>query len=195
MNNQQFLKAVALDTAKGKMKLTSSQNLPSSERRARPVLKKAIQGWAMFGGLVLLAVVLINFFSAIGSAILQPIPGDLELTEMGVAIAAFAFLPFCQLTAANVSADIFTARASPKVIAMLRIVADLVAMVFALILLWRMSYGMLDQFTYGYTTSILRLPHWIAFVPILVSLALLVLAALMSFLKHLSAFRMFASND
>ena len=40
-----------------------------------------------------------------------------------------------------------------------------------------MWLGMLDQKAYGYTTAILQFPHWIAFIPILVSLLLLALAA------------------
>ncbi len=55
---------------------------------------------------------------------------------------------------------------------------SLVALGFALLLLWRMYYGMLDQRDYGYTTAILQVPIWCAFVPILISLALLALAAL-----------------
>jgi len=142
-----------------------------------------VQFWALFGGAVLIGVVLVNFISAIGSAVLQPIPGDLELTEMGVAIAVFAFLPYCQMTAANVSADIFTSRASPKMVAAWRAVADVVALLFSTILLWRMSLGMLDQYVYGYTTSILRLPHWFAYVPILLSLLLLASSSLVSLTK------------
>ena len=54
-----------------------------------------------------------NAISVTGSAVFgRPFPGDFELTEMGVAVAAFSFLPYCQLTGANVTADIFTSGAS-----------------------------------------------------------------------------------
>lgn len=49
---------------------------------------------------------------------------------------------------------------------------------FALLLIWRMWFGMLDQKTYAYTTTILQVPHWWAFLPILASLALLAAASL-----------------
>lgn len=163
----------------------SSNNDIAQQQYNNGAVARLVHWWAMFGGVALLLVVAINFFSSIGSIFGQPIPGDLELTEMGVAIAAFAFLPFCQLHGANVTADIFTAKASPKLISALKVFASLVALVFALILLWRMSYGMLDQYQYGYTTSILRLPHWLAFVPILVSLALLAIASLMTMRESL----------
>ena len=159
--------------------------MDAAERR-RPgwigAAETVIHGWAIFGGFVLLAVVLVNVLSVLGSMFWKPFPGDFELTEMGVAIAAFSFLPFCQLTDANVTADIFTARASRRWISGFKLVAAVVAFLFALLLMWRMYAGMLDQREYGYTTAILQVPTWWAFFPILVSLALLALAALITLL-------------
>ncbi|MBO9421414.1 TRAP transporter small permease [Labrenzia sp. R4_2] len=143
--------------------------------------------WALLGGGVLLAVVAVNMMSIIGSMFGKPFPGDFELTEMGVAIAVFAFLPYCQLTGANVSADIFTAGASKRLIAFFTLLGSLVALGFASLLIWRMFHGMLDQKEYGYTTTILQIPHWMAFLPILVSLVLLALAALVTLLRDTSA--------
>lgn len=139
-----------------------------------------IEGWALFGGAVLVAVIAMNVGSVIGGAVWKPFPGDFELTQMGVAVAVFAFLPWCQLTRANVSADIFTMGASPVWVARLRLLASLAALLFAALLFWRMSAGMADQRAFGATTAIVQVPVWIAFVPILVSLALLALAALLT---------------
>ena len=137
----------------------------------------AITLWAILGGVVLLAVVLMNVGSVVGMAFGRPFPGDFEMTEVGIAVAAFAFLPYCQLTDANVTADIFTANARPRVIAALKLVAAIVALLFGAVLLWRMWLGMLDQQAYNYTTAILQFPLWLGFLPALVSLALLVVAA------------------
>ena len=139
-----------------------------------------IAGWALLGGLLLAAVVLVNVVSVIGGIVWEPFPGDFELTEVGVAVAAFSFLPYCQLTGANVTADIFTSRASPRWLGVFALLASLVALGFGLLLLWRMYFGLLDQKAYGYTTTILQFPHWIAFIPILLSLALLAVAALIT---------------
>lgn len=139
--------------------------------------------WALLGGVLLLLVVLMNVVSVVGAVVWRPFPGDFEMTEVGIAVAAFSFLPYCQLTDANVTADIFTARASARTVAFLKLVASVVAFFFALLLVWRMYYGMLDQRDYGYTTAILQFPTWIAFVPILISLALLAVAALITFLE------------
>ena len=109
------------------------------------------------------------------------------MTEVGICVAAFSFLPYCQLTGANVSADIFTARASARWVGIFRTAASAVALLFAALLLWRMYAGMLDQKEYGYTTAILQFPHWMAFVPVLLSLALLVLAAFITLRENLRA--------
>lgn len=149
----------------------------------------AITLWALLGGLVLAGIVVLNVLSVLGGMFGAPVPGDFELTEVGVAVAAFAFLPYCQLTGANISADIFTARLSLRGVAGLRLVAALVALLFAAILLWRMTLGMLDQRTYDYVTAIVQFPIWLAFLPILISLALLALAALVSVTEACDAVR------
>ena len=151
--------------------------------------KRVIHGWALLGGMLLLAVILMNVVSVIGGVVWKPFPGDFELTEVGVAVAAFSFLPHCQLTGANVTADIFTARASPRVIALFKVLASIIAFAFSLLLLWSMSQGMVDQREYGYTTAILQFPIWLAFLPILLSLLLLAIAAILSFLDTASSIR------
>lgn len=134
--------------------------------------------WALAGGLVLLALVAINVWSVAAGALFgTPFPGDFELVEMGTAIAVFAFLPYGQLRGANVTADIFTMRAPPRAVAVFRSTAALAAVACSLVLLWRMTAGLGDHLRYRETTTILEIPHWIAFVPILASLALLALAA------------------
>lgn len=153
---------------------------PAGTGPSGPV-RRIITGWALLGGLVLMAIVAINVVSVLGGALAgRPFPGDFELTEVGVAVAAFAFLPYCQMTGANVTADIFTSRAGPRWIAAFSLAASLVALGFSALLAWRMFFGMLDQKAYNYTTTILAFPHWLAFVPILVSLVLLAIAAAMS---------------
>jgi TRAP-type C4-dicarboxylate transport system permease small subunit len=150
-------------------------------RRGRSGLSRAaaavIDAWALLGGLTLLAVVAMNVASVVGGAVWVPFPGDFELTQIGVAVAAFAFLPYCELTGANVTADIFTAGAGRRVLAVFKLLASVVAFLFGLLLLWRMYGGLLDQKEYNYITAIVEFPIWVAFVPILISLALLATAA------------------
>jgi TRAP-type C4-dicarboxylate transport system permease small subunit len=144
------------------------------------LVSRLITGWALLGGALLLLVVVMQTYSVIGNQFGLPFPGDFEMTEIGVAVAAFSFLPYCQLTGANVTADIFTSRASPRWIAVFSLVAAIVAFMFSALLTWRMYDGMLSQKKWGYETAILQFPNWIAWLPILVSLGLLVLASLIT---------------
>lgn len=155
----------------------------SSDISARPagLAHEIITGWALVGGLVLTAVVLINAGSILSGAIFnKPFPGDFEMTEMGAAISVFCFLPYCQLTGANVSADIFTIRAGPRTVALMSLFSAVIAMLFAVLLLWRMSAGLMDYREYVEFTGILEIPIWWAFIPALISLVLLLWAALIT---------------
>ncbi len=155
----------------------------TAAKRTGPIglASRVIVGWALVGGLFLLGVVLINAYSIVASAVAnRPFPGDFELTEMGAAIAAFCFLPYCQLCGANVSADIFTMNASRRAVALMSIFAAVVATAFSALLLWRMSAGLIDYREYSEFTGILEIPIWWAFVPALVSLVLLLCASLIT---------------
>ncbi len=148
---------------------------------AAAMIRKIIELWALAGGLLLIAVVLVNATSLAGNIFLnQPVPGDFEIVEVGVAVAVFSFLPYCQITDANVTADIFTAWARPRIINLLRVLASTVALGFAALLLWRMWLGLIDYRIYREVTTIYQFPIWVAFVPILVSLFLLTLACLLT---------------
>ena len=156
---------------------------PEPENVARPkgLAHTIITGWALVGGLVLLAVVLINAWSILsGTLFNKPFPGDFELTEMGTAIAIFCFLPYCQFTGVNVSDDIFTMNAGRRSVAVMSLIAAIVAVLFAGLLLWRMSAGLQDYREYEEFTGILAIPIWWAFVPTLVSLVLLIWASLIT---------------
>jgi TRAP-type C4-dicarboxylate transport system permease small subunit len=141
----------------------------------------------VLGGVVLLAVVMVNVASVVGAAVVnRSLPGDFELTEMGVAVAVFAFLPWCQIAGLNVTADIFTARASRFWLAVFSLLGALVALCFGALLLWRMYYGMVDQRTYDTTTAILQIPLWWGSGLCLLSLALLVVASFASLVDALA---------
>lgn len=164
----------------------------SAQARARPsgLARCAIEWWALGGGIVLLAVALMTTWSAFSGWVFgKPLPGDFELTEILVAIAIFTFLPYCQQTDANVTADLFTASAGPRALAAFRLLGGLLALVVALVLAWRTWAGLLDYRKYVETTAILKIPIWWAYVPALASLVLLVLACLIVLKDELRALR------
>jgi TRAP-type C4-dicarboxylate transport system permease small subunit len=142
------------------------------------LFRGAITWWALAGGVVLLALVLITAGSAISNLLFNvPFAGEYELAKHFVGIAIFTFLPYCQLTGANVTVDIFTEGMGPRAKAAMLAVSSLIAGAFAILLLRQMSYGFVDYVRYPEETATLHLPLWTAFPPILVSLALLLVAA------------------
>jgi TRAP-type C4-dicarboxylate transport system permease small subunit len=149
---------------------------------------RVIEWWALLGGFVLLGIALLTAWStATGFIIGKPLPGDFELTQILVAVAVFSFLPYCQLTDANVTADLFTAGAGPRTVATLRLLAAVLALGISVLLTWRTWAGMLDYRQFVETTTILKIPIWTAYVPALVSLVLLVLACAIMLVKNARA--------
>lgn len=55
------------------------------------LVRRIIDYWALLGGFILIAVVLMNVLSVIGGVLWRPFPGDFELTQIGAANAAFSF--------------------------------------------------------------------------------------------------------
>ena len=156
----------------------------------RRVIAALARIWALFGGGVLLAVMVMTVASVVLRATTgRPILGDFELVEMGTAIAAFAFLPYCQQTRGNVLVDFFTQGAPERLKSGLAALASLLLLLLALLLLWRMSLGGLDFHRFREETTNLGIPRWWAFPPILISLALLALTALATLVEDIAALR------
>jgi TRAP-type C4-dicarboxylate transport system permease small subunit len=157
------------------------------ERFGRAVLAVS-RAWAVLGGGVLLAVMLMTVVSVLMRATVgTPILGDFELVELGTAIAAFAFLPYCHQAGGNVVVDVFTNRAPERVKSALSALSSLVLLAIALVLVWRMALGGYDFYRYHEVTTNLEIPRWWVFPPILISLTLLALVSLMAFAQELGA--------
>lgn len=144
-------------------------------------LAKLIKYWALAGGAIVSILVVLTAASAIlNLTVHRPIPGDYELAKHCIAIAIFTFLPYCQLVGANVTVDIFTEGMSHRSKSAMVAFSSLIAALFALLLLRQMSYGFADYIRYPETTATLGLPLWTAFPPMLFSLLLLFIAALIT---------------
>ncbi|MEM8663368.1 MAG: TRAP transporter small permease subunit [Pseudomonadota bacterium] len=143
--------------------------------------RAAIRGWALLGGFLLCALAMMTAASALSNILFAaPLPADHELIKHGVAIIVFMLLPYCQLSGANVTVDIFTDGMGPRTKAAMAAFASLLALAFAALMLRQMSEGFESYLTYVEVTPVLKLPLWTAFPPILISLALLALAALIT---------------
>ncbi|MFG6081810.1 TRAP transporter small permease [Paracoccus litorisediminis] len=158
----------------------------------------AVPGWlaalcrffAGLGGATLLAMMLMTVTSVIlRAATGKPIPGDFELVEVGSAIAIFCFLPWCQVNGGNVLVDFFTQKTGPRVNHILEAIGDLLYLLIAALLLWRLCHGAAEMRQYGEQTMVLRLPIWISFTVILPAMTLLVATCAATFLGHIRGAR------
>jgi TRAP-type C4-dicarboxylate transport system permease small subunit len=150
---------------------------------ARPIglARAVIRYWALAGGTIMIALVLMTAASAVSNLMFRrPFIFDYDLVKHGVAIAAFTFLPYCQLTYGNVTVDIFTERLGERAKAAMVAISSLIAACFALLLLRQMWFGMEDYIRYREVMISIRIPLWTAFPPALVSCALLFVAALIT---------------
>lgn len=145
------------------------------------LLRGIIKAWALVGGAVILVLVAITAASAISNLLFNvPFSGEYELAKHFVGIAIFTFLPYCQLSGANVTVDIFTEGFGPRAKATMLLFSSLLAAAFSILLLRQMSLGFGDYIRYPEETAALHLPLWTAFPPILFSLALLLIASLLT---------------
>ena len=124
-------------------------------------------GMAVAAGLVLAAMAVMTVVSITGRSLvfagLSPIPGDFELVEMGCAIAVFALLGHCHLNRGHVTVDILMGRLPTGPFNFLRLMGDLSIAAIALVVCWRMWFGLQEKIAYGESTMILGAPLWLGY--------------------------------
>jgi TRAP-type C4-dicarboxylate transport system permease small subunit len=147
------------------------------------LLARVIRWWALAGGFVTAGLALLTTASAVSNIIWHaPIAADYELVKQFIGVAIFMFLPYCQLVGANVTVDIFTEGMSEGKKAAMALFSSFFAVAFAVLLLRQMWFGMFSYIRFPEVTPVLQLPLWTAFPPILASLALLLVAAVITLL-------------
>ena len=136
---------------------------------------------ALAGGLLMLVVacmvtvsVLMRWLAGDG------ISGDFELVQIGTALGAFAFLPFCQARRGNVIVDTFTARLPRRATRGLDALWDLVYAALIGVLSWRLVLGARDAFASQTTSMVLGIPQGYAIAACAVMGAFLTLVAAMT---------------
>jgi TRAP-type C4-dicarboxylate transport system permease small subunit len=153
-------------------------------------LERLCSAVAMFGGITLLFIMMISSVSVIGRNIPQllnlvgfklspmSIPGDIEIVQLGCAVAIFAFLPYCQIKRANVFVDFFTGWMSPRYRGVLDTAANLLFLAITITIAWQLGHGTADKFATKDTTMVLRIPEaWPYAAALLLSWLLVVITA------------------
>ena len=154
------------------------------------VLYGASSWLAIFGGFVVGIVALMTTISVTGRAsISKPIPGDMELIEIGTCTAVFAFLPFCQLMKGNVIVDFFMTWSSKKIHAICDSLGSFLYLLVSMLLTWRLYYGTFDMYENGEITGVLAIPRWISFPYSVVCMLLLIMVILYTLRNNLSEIR------
>ena len=141
----------------------------------------ALAGGAAACGLALLTVVSVVMRAAVS----KPVPGDVELMQMGIALCISLYLPWCQLTRANIIVDFFTEKLAPRPQRALDGIGSLLLAVMCLLLAARTAAGAQAVLDAGETTMIIGLPMWWAYAMLAPGLALTALIAIWQGLRQL----------
>lgn len=163
---------------------------PATKTALGALLVKIVRWWALAGGVLTLGLALMTAASALSNLLFgRPFAADHELVKHIIAVAIFMFLPYCQMTGSNVTVDVFTEGMSARGKNIMAAFSSLFAIAFSILLLVQMSSGFRSYLRYPEVTPVLKLPLWTAFPPILVSLALLLCAAIVTLLASARASR------
>lgn len=153
---------------------------------------------AIIGGLILLAIIGLTVVSIVGRALLPlglglgPVKGIYDVTEIGIAAAVFAFLPWCQIRNAHAAVDLFKPAFGDRLNHLLNVVIDLGMFLIASVGAWRLYLGMLDKLRYGETTLIAQLPVWQGYLASLIGAVAFALVAAFCVLRSVRVLTGFA---
>jgi TRAP-type C4-dicarboxylate transport system permease small subunit len=114
---------------------------------------------AIAGGLLMLLVAAVVVVSVVMRWLINySVPGDIELVQIGTALAIFSFLPLCQAHRGNIMVDTFTTWLPRRVRAALDALWDLVYAGMAAIIAWRLAIGAYDTVRSHTVSMMLGLP-------------------------------------
>jgi TRAP-type C4-dicarboxylate transport system permease small subunit len=129
--------------------------------------------FALTGSLVAAGLAVVSTISIAGRATLNlPIPGDVELVQMGIALCISLCLPWCQLHGSNIIVDFFTQPLRQSAIRVLDGLGALMLALMCALLSMRTTAGALAVHAAGEQTMILGLPMWWAYAMLAPGLAL-----------------------
>lgn len=143
------------------------------------LLDTVITWWALAGGMVFVALVIMSIVSIVGRKLFShPIEGDMELLMMGAAIGSAAFLPVCELDDHHIKVDALTTWMSERARAALDVIAHLLLTVASAIITWRSALYVEECYENMEVSTLLLIPIWQPVLLLVPSFALLTLAAL-----------------
>ncbi len=156
-------------------------------------MEKLAVGWALLGGVLLIAIVLVTAVNVgafgldrlaglFGGAV-PGLPGYEDFVRLAISAAAPMFFPYCQLRRGHVAVDIFVNNFSLRTQQRLDRFSLLAIAVMALFLTYWLILGLGETYSDGALSRVLGWPEWPFYLPGIASLALWALVALMQFFK------------
>ncbi len=146
----------------------------------RRLLDSVATSMALAGGVLLAFIAVLTTVSIVGRWLVsQPVTGDVELVQLGIAAAIALFLPYCQLHGSHLIVDFFTARTSTRSQRRLDTIASFAAGSVFLLLAWRAAIGVIDLRAAHETTMVLGVPMWLPYAVMVPGLALAGLAGML----------------
>ncbi len=124
-------------------------------------LEKLAAAFALLGGVCALLVAGMTLWSVVARNLLAaPVRGDIELSQMGIALTIALCLPWCQLQRGNIIVDFFTQAAPARLNGALDRFGALLLAVMLALLAWRSGVGAMAVGQAGEQTMVLGLPMW-----------------------------------
>ncbi len=143
------------------------------------------KGFAIGGGLIFVALVLISLVSIVGRKLMSmPVPGDIEIMQMGTAIASSAMLAYCEMMRHHLRVDFFTAKLSSQNKDRLDALSHLLLAVVAIVIAWRTGAAAVSLKEAGEMSMMLSWPVWPAVAMLVPSFLLLAAAGLYNTALH-----------
>jgi len=165
-------------------------------------MRATAQWLALSGGLVLIGIIATTVLSIAGRLLngighsgfmahwlpdfalvlqfFQPIVGDFELVEAGVAFAVMAFIPWCQLNRGQAKVEVLTRFLPNSANHWLALLWEFVFCAVYSLIAWRLVVGTGDKMRYGETTFMLQFPVWWAYSAVAMGAILAALVTLWS---------------
>ncbi|MBJ7538572.1 TRAP transporter small permease [Marinomonas transparens] len=131
----------------------------------RSILGRLSNIFALTGGFIMLILAAVTVASIIGRTTMgQSIEGDYEITEMGLAMAVFLFLPECYLRKGHVIVDLFTSACKPSTLHTLEVISNIIFTLVSFTFAYRMSLSGFEAYDYLEQSMLLELPTWWTFI-------------------------------
>ena len=125
-------------------------------------LLKLSRAFAMAGGLIFVALVIMSLVSVVGRKLFSwAVPGDVEVLQMCAAFATSSFFAYCHLIRGDIKVDFFTHNMAPNKVAFMDFIGSTTVGLFGTLMAWRTAVGAISLKEVGETSAILAWPVWV----------------------------------